>query len=155
MPRKPEKESQDLEDRLKSWPTVFNNEGSLKKENDPVWKEIKDSMKLKMNAKSLYLYLYNDRHSCKSRLQAFFKKVANKSQHKLEDKDIDFHPTDLANNNPMNCKKINFEITVPKDEIITCFEGKTKKKNTGLILLQWRYLRKNKYLVFIDLEIIG
>lgn len=72
MPGKPEIEPIDLENELKKWPTIFNKDQSLQQEGHSVWTDIKDKLKLQMKAKSLYLYVYSDRHFCRSNLEQFF-----------------------------------------------------------------------------------
>ena len=123
MPRVSEVSPDYLLSKLKEWPLF--NQNSLKGEKDSVWEEIKKSLNLKMTAKSLFLYVYKNKHNCKSELEKLYR-IPIKNKLEVPEKDEDYLPGKKLTN-PHNCEIIHFDITIPTDKIID-IQTKTKKK---------------------------
>lgn len=122
MSREPEVSITWLIEELKQR-SIFTKEGALKSKSDPIWKQIKADLKLKMAADTLYLYLYSNRHECATKLQKFFKiktKITKAKHAKRKDNamlDADFI-AETENPNPQNCAELNLEVKIDTDRIV-------------------------------------
>ena len=124
MPRESEIQPKLLLSQLKKR-RLFDQRGHLKGESNVIWQEIKTSLKLRMAAKSLHLYVYNNRHGCRDELEAFFN-IKKKGKRKRLEKDLDFEPEESEN--PWDCSELNFVITVSAGTVIDK-TTRTKKKS--------------------------
>lgn len=118
MPREPEKTPEQMLDGLKNYPDIFSN-GRIVGKNSILWKKIKKDLNLKMDAQSIYMYLFKDVSACKTNLIKHFRiKSQIHAKKKKKKKDIDYQPLALNLPNPRNLKELNFEVTVPACKII-------------------------------------
>ncbi|OXU17714.1 hypothetical protein TSAR_004725 [Trichomalopsis sarcophagae] len=115
MPHEPEVPPEFLEKRLKDW-KIFHQDGTLKNKNNSVWNEIKVTLHLKMSAFSLYLYVYTNRHECKTNLESHFRIPSKKRKVIEKDTDPDYCVTGTCN--PHGCDPLNFEIAIQINKLI-------------------------------------
>ena len=80
-----------------------------------------------MTPKSLFLYVYNNRHNSRTELEKFYKIRKKVINNKSKKRDADYDPdNDLSN--PYNCDELNFEVVISIDKIVKSIEDKEKQK---------------------------
>ncbi|OXU18938.1 hypothetical protein TSAR_010555 [Trichomalopsis sarcophagae] len=113
MPPQPEISPKVIFDGLKD-AEIFREKSLLKKQSDPVWSTICDSLNIKMKPKSLYLYVYNDRNNCKTNLLKYkgLKPIKKKKKKSAQTEEFIVHKDCI----PKNCKPLHFQIKLNEEE---------------------------------------
>lgn len=106
MPQQPEIPAQFFIERLKNFSIFESN--SLKKSNDPIWAQIKESLKLDMKAESIHLFVYNNRSGARLQLEKYFN-ISRVESKRIREGDIDdeYNPRKKLSNQ-YNCEKKTF-----------------------------------------------
>ena len=127
MSPEPEVPADYLNQKLKGY-NIFNGlDGRLQKINHKVWTDIKNDLDLKMQAKSIYHYVYNDTYNVKTELMKHHGiiSVQEPPKKKLKREDSDFSEEDVRN--PQDLVIEDFNFSIPNYKMFSCSDSVISK----------------------------
>lgn len=80
-----------------------------------------------MNSNSIFLYVYQNRHGCRDKLEKYFKVEVPTS--KIKKSNDDTYDITEQNSNPKNCDALDFNIVLPFKNVIQFADQKITNKN--------------------------
>lgn len=122
MPKPPEVSHEFLQQNLKKCPGIFDANGKLKGERDPIWEQIRKDIPLTMLPKSIFLYVYK---KCEPQLRSHFN-LPPKAATKRKLCDEDYKPIEERITNPWGCDSLELDIELPTDSLIDILEHRKK-----------------------------